>query len=139
MTGRFDHLPNRRAIVDRRALAEALAALPTERPPALRRAADARAAATRSTRAAPRSRGAWPRTRRAGSRRRTRGAYLTDQLLRALFDFTIERLYPLANPTAGERLPLIAVGGYGRGEMAPHSDVDIAFLTPGSRPAGASR
>ena len=47
-----------------------------------------------------------------------------------IFDFTVERLYRLSNPTAAERLTLIAVGGYGRGEMAPHSDVDIGFLTP---------
>ena len=57
-------------------------------------------------------------------------AFLTDQILRLAYDFTSSRLYPLANPTASERLLLIAVGGYGRGEMALHSDVDIAFVTP---------
>uniref|UniRef100_UPI001576EEC9 [protein-PII] uridylyltransferase n=1 Tax=Sphingomonas bacterium TaxID=1895847 RepID=UPI001576EEC9 len=57
-------------------------------------------------------------------------AFLTDQILRLVFDFTTQRLYPSNNPSAAERLTLAAVGGYGRGEMALHSDVDIAFLTP---------
>ena len=59
------------------------------------------------------------------------GAYLMDQVLDILFDTVTRRLHPSANPTTGERLTLIAVGGYGRAEMAPHSDVDIGFLTPG--------
>ena len=66
-------------------------------------------------------------------------AFLVDQLLRLLWDFTTERLYPNANPTAAERMTLVAVGGYGRGEMAPHSDVDIAFLTPWKQPAWAEQ
>ncbi|PZP04740.1 MAG: bifunctional uridylyltransferase/uridylyl-removing protein, partial [Sphingomonas hengshuiensis] len=57
-------------------------------------------------------------------------AFLIDQILRLLFDFATTRLYPGAGATTAERLVLMAVGGYGRGEMAPHSDVDIAFLTP---------
>ena len=57
-------------------------------------------------------------------------AFLTDQILRLAYDFVTQRLHPLANPTTSERLLLMAVGGYGRGEMALHSDVDIAFVTP---------
>ncbi|MBB5732204.1 [protein-PII] uridylyltransferase [Altererythrobacter atlanticus] len=61
--------------------------------------------------------------------------FLIDQLIRVLHDHVVHDVYPNANPSTGEKLALIAVGGYGRGEMAPHSDVDIAFITPIKTPA----
>ncbi len=54
--------------------------------------------------------------------------FLADQLIRTLYDFAFEHVYPLANPTSGERQSVVAVGGYGRGEMAPFSDLDLLFL-----------
>ena len=57
-------------------------------------------------------------------------AFLTDQLVRVIHDHVVAHVYPVSNRSKGERLTVMAVGGYGRGEMAPHSDVDIAFLTP---------
>ena len=62
-------------------------------------------------------------------------AFLVDQLVRAIHDHVVADLYPAHNRTKGERLTIMAVGGYGRGEMAPHSDVDIAFVTPGKQTA----
>jgi len=57
-------------------------------------------------------------------------SFLIDQLLRVLFDHAAEKLFPEPNPTTSDRLALVAIGGYGRGELAPHSDIDILFLHP---------
>jgi len=40
------------------------------------------------------------------------------------------RILAEARATEAERLAVMAVGGYGRGEMAAHSDVDLLFLNP---------
>ena len=57
-------------------------------------------------------------------------ALLIDQILKFAFDVTTTRIYPTAEPTESEKISIAAVGGYGRGEMAPYSDIDLLFLLP---------
>ncbi len=121
MPTRFASIPSRRAIVDRRALADALAdASPSEAKRVLRDAlAGGRAEIGRRLEEKP-----WQGSEAAASY-----AFLTGQILRLVHDVALAQ-HPVANPTDAERLLVMAVGGYGRGEMALHSDVDLAFVTP---------
>ena len=57
-------------------------------------------------------------------------AFLIDSLLRCIHDF--------ARPKRKSALCVTAAGGYGRGELAPFSDIDLMFLLPGE-PAARDR
>ena len=123
-------IPNQRAIIDRRAITARVADLVHEAGGARARSgvvdllrqslADGRDEIARRLAEKP----------SAGHDVAEAQAFLIDQLVRIIHDHVITDVYPSNNRSTGERLTIMAVGGYGRGEMAPHSDVDIAFLTP---------
>ena len=126
----MSEVEQRRAIVDRRAAADALAALPG--------GSGLQPAATELLREAM-GRGRDEIARRVvaepnrGRAHACAYAFLADQIVRLSYDFVTQRIYPNPNPTAAERIALVGLGGTGRGEMAPFSDIDLMMVVPRSR------
>ena len=67
---------------------------------------------------------------RHGRRCAERLCFVQDEIIRILFNAALKHLYHSPAPSDSERMAVIATGGYGRGLMAPESDIDLLFILP---------
>jgi [protein-PII] uridylyltransferase len=117
------NIDNRRAIIDRRALADRIAGL---------RAGKKRNAEVTDIMCDALIAGRLEIARRLtaepgnGRAAAQATAFLHDQLVRIAYEFVTDQI---VDEPVGEGFALVGLGGTGRGEMAPYSDLDIMFLT----------
>src|SRR6201996_1257922 len=67
---------------------------------------------------------------RHGRRCAERLCFVQDEIIRILFAAATRHLYHSPIPSGAERMAVVATGGYGRGLMAPESDIDFLFILP---------
>ncbi len=67
---------------------------------------------------------------RHGRRCAERLCFIMDEIIRLIFDTATRHLYSSTVLSEAERMTVVATGGYGRGLMAPESDIDLLFLLP---------
>src|SRR5271155_2223606 len=67
---------------------------------------------------------------RHGRRCAERLCFVQDEIIRILYSAATRYIYRSPIPSGAERMAVVATGGYGRGLMAPESDVDLLFILP---------
>jgi [protein-PII] uridylyltransferase len=67
---------------------------------------------------------------RHGRRCAERLCFVQDEIIRMLYAAATRHLYRSSIPSGEERMAVVATGGYGRGLMAPDSDIDLLFILP---------